>query len=138
MEKVLRLLQPFEEYTKLMSNDNSCISEVIPAVTVLKKFLSRQDGEKTAGVRTMRDELSSALERRFQTAFSSKNFVLATTIDPRFKTKFSKDESCSMLVNECHVQGSSESHMVTSNTKETVTVSRRDGAHQDLWSFSKR
>ena len=46
MEKVLRLLQPFEEYTKLMSKNNSCISEVIPAVTVLKKFLSRDDGEK--------------------------------------------------------------------------------------------
>ncbi len=65
METILRLLQPFEEYTKLMSNNNSCISEVIPAVTVLQKFLSRDDGEKTAGVRTMRDELSSALERRF-------------------------------------------------------------------------
>ena len=38
--EVLRLLEPFEEYTKLMSNDNSCISEVIPAITVLKKFLA--------------------------------------------------------------------------------------------------
>ncbi len=135
MEKVLRLLQPFEEYTKLMSNNNSCISEVIPAITVLKKFLSRDDGEKTAGVRTMRDELSSALERRFQTAFSNKNFVLATTIDPRFKTKFCKDDGRSTLVNELHlVQGTLESDMVTSNQKEKVSVSRRDGPHQDLWS----
>ena len=135
MEKVLRLLQRFEEYTKLINNDNSCISEVIPAITVLKKFLGRDDGEKTAGVRTMRDELSSALERTFQTAFSNKNFMLATTIDPRFKTKFCKDDGRSRLVNELRlVQGSSESDMITSNPKEKVTVSHRDGPHEDLWS----
>ncbi len=119
-----------------MSINNLCISEVIPAVTVLQNFLSRDDGEKTAGVRTMHDELSSALERRFQTTFSDKNFVLATMIDPRFKTKFCKDDGHSTLVNELQlVQGSSD--IVTSDPnvpKEKVQVSRRDGPHEDLWS----
>ena len=84
----------------------------------------------------MRDELSSALDRRFQTAFSDKNFVLATTIDPRFKTKFCKDDGRSTLVNELQLfQGSSESDLVASNPKEKVSViSRGDGPHEDLWS----
>lgn len=134
MEKVLRLLQPFEEYTKLMSKNNSCISEVIPAITVLTKFLSRDDRENTAGVGTMRDELSSALETRFRTAFVDKCFVLATTIDPRFKTKFCKDDGRTMLVNELDLfQGSSESDTVTESTS-TDKAKRRDEPHKDLWS----
>ena len=64
MERVLRLLQPFEEYTKLMSKNNLSVSEVIPAVTVLKKIFRKDDGDNTAGGRTMRDELSASLERR--------------------------------------------------------------------------
>ena len=75
MEKVIRLLQPFEEYTKLMSKNNSSVSEVIPAVTVLKKFLSKDDGDKTAGVRTMRDELGASLERRFEETFEDGSSV---------------------------------------------------------------
>ena len=144
MEKVLRLLQPFEEYTKLVSKNNPCISEVIPAVTMLKKFLSRDDGEKTAGVRTMRDELSSALERRFETALINKCFVLATMIDPRFKTKFCKDDGRTTWLNELNlVQGASMSATVTeteteSKSNDQVTeMSRSDGPHQDLWSCFK-
>ena len=73
MEKVLRLLQPFEEYTKLMSKVNSSLSEVIPAVTVLRKFLSKDDGEKTAGVRTMRNERcwSGGLKKPLKTRAAS-------------------------------------------------------------------
>ena len=41
---------------------------MIPAVTMLEKFLSRDDSKKTAGVCTMGDELSSAFERRFEIA----------------------------------------------------------------------
>ena len=125
MEKVLRLLQPFEEYTKLVSKNNPCISEVIPAVTMLKKFLSRDDGEKTAGVRTMRDELSSALERRFETALINKCFVLATMIDPRFKTKFCKDDGRTTWLNELNlVQGASMSATVTETERKASQMIR--------------
>ena len=59
-----------------------------------------------------------------------------TTIDPRFKTKFCKDDGRSTLVNELQLfQGSSESDLVASNPKEKVSViSRGDGPHEDLWS----
>ena len=88
----------------------------------------------------MCDELSSALYRRFQRAFSDKNFVLATTIDPRFKTKFCKDDGRSTLVNEVKlVQGSSESDIAASNPMGKVSVRHRDGPHEDLWScFQER
>jgi hypothetical protein len=60
MEKVLHLLQPVEEYTKLMSKNNSSVLQAIPAVTVLMKFLSKDDGDKTTGVCTMSNELSAS------------------------------------------------------------------------------
>lgn len=135
MEKVLRLLQPFEEYTKLMSKNNSCISEVIPAVTVLKKFLSRDDEEKTAGVRTMRDDLSTSLEKRFQTTFVNKNYVLATIVDPRFKTKFVRGDDRTALVDEvCRLKGSSDDVVGMTENVTTQEKSRNAGPHQDLWS----
>ena len=39
MENVIRLLQPFEEYTKLLSSNKGLVSVVIPAVAVLLHFL---------------------------------------------------------------------------------------------------
>lgn len=136
MEKVLRLLQPFAEYTKLMSKDNSCISEVIPAITVLKKFLSKDDGEKTAGVRTMRDELRTTLEKRFETTFVDNNYVLATMVDPRFKTKFGRNYGRTALVDElCRLKSSSvEAEVTTMENTPTQEASRSSGPHQDLWS----
>jgi hypothetical protein len=133
MEKVLRLLQPFEEYTKLMSKVNSSLSEVIPAVIVLRKFLSKDDGEKTAGVRTMCDELSASLERRFKETFENKSCKLATVVDPRFKTKFVSDGRAVLLeeVSDGCVTNLSSDEVVEESPKEP---SRSSGPHQDLWS----
>ncbi len=85
MENVIRLLQPFEEHTKLLSSNNAPISVVIPAVAVLQHYLNKDDGEKSAGVRTMKQEFHNAVKSRFENVITNENYVVATTVDPRFK-----------------------------------------------------
>lgn len=88
LEQCIKLLKPFEEITKITSSGISCISEVIPhAVTLLKYLGKAETAEKVPNLVTMRSSLQAELERRF--SFDDKNkYLVATFLDPRFKTSF--------------------------------------------------
>lgn len=88
LEQCIKLLKPFEEITKITSSGISCISEVIPhAVTLLKYLEKAETAEKVPNLVTMRSSLQAELERRF--SFDDKNkYLVATFLDPRFKTSF--------------------------------------------------
>ncbi|XP_054744485.1 zinc finger BED domain-containing protein 4-like [Anastrepha obliqua] len=88
LEQCIKLLKPFEEITKITSSGISCISEVIPhAVTLLKYLGKAETAEKVPNLVTMRSSLHAELERRF--SFDGKNkYLVATFLDPRFKTSF--------------------------------------------------
>ena len=102
MENVICLLQPFEEYryTKLLSSNNAPISSVIPAVAVLQHFLNKDDGDKSAGVRTMKEEFHDAVKSRFENVLADENYIVATTVDPRFKTAFATTTGHALLLQE--------------------------------------
>ncbi|XP_018366612.1 PREDICTED: zinc finger BED domain-containing protein 4-like [Trachymyrmex cornetzi] len=94
VENVLHVLQPFEEITKILSSDCETIGYVIPAVVILHSYLSKR--QKDAGIVMLKEELKKAMEERFfiSTGFKDRKcFVLATVLDPRFKTKFLSDEN---------------------------------------------
>ena len=97
MENVIRLLQPFEEYTKLLSSNNAPVSVVIPAVAVLQHYVNKGDGEKSAGVCTMKQEFHNAVKSRFENVTTNENYVVATNVDPRFKTAFTAEKGCELL-----------------------------------------
>ncbi|XP_053622506.1 zinc finger BED domain-containing protein 4-like [Plodia interpunctella] len=88
LEQCIKLLKPFEEITKITSSGMSCISEVIPhAVTLLKYLGKAETAEKVPNLVTIRSSLQAELERRFN--FDEKNkYLVATFLDPRFKTGF--------------------------------------------------
>ncbi|XP_011707970.1 PREDICTED: zinc finger BED domain-containing protein 1-like [Wasmannia auropunctata] len=96
VENVIRVLQPFEEITKILSSDCETIEYVIPAVVTLHSYLSKR--QKDTGIVMLKKELKKAIEERFfnSIGFNIKDrkcFVLATMLDPRFKTKFLSDEN---------------------------------------------
>ncbi|KYN02015.1 Zinc finger BED domain-containing protein 4 [Cyphomyrmex costatus] len=94
VENVLRVLQPFEEITKILSSDCETIGYVIPAIIILHSYLSKR--QKDAGIVMLKEELKKAMEERLfnSTGFKDRKcFVLATILDPRFKTKFLSDEN---------------------------------------------
>lgn len=63
VENVIRVLQPFEEITKITNSDYETIGYVIPAVVTLHSYLSKR--QKDAGVVMLKEELKKTIEERF-------------------------------------------------------------------------
>ncbi|XP_023223466.1 zinc finger BED domain-containing protein 4-like [Centruroides sculpturatus] len=88
MEQCIKLLKPFEEITKITSSGISCISEVIPHVVTLLKYLGKEEtADRTPNLLRMRSSLQVELETRFNFDENDK-YLVATFLDPRFKTSF--------------------------------------------------
>jgi len=88
MEQCIKLLKPFEEITKITSSSISCISEVIPHVITLLKYLEKEEtADRTPNLLRMRSSLQNELKRRFKFDENDK-YLVATFLDPRFKTSF--------------------------------------------------
>lgn len=89
MEQYIKLLKPFEEITKRTSSGFSCISEVIPHVAALKKYLEKDEtAQRTPDLPHMRACLKAELENRFSSLGQDPNYLIATFLDPRFKTNY--------------------------------------------------
>ncbi len=135
MENVIRLLQPFEEYTKLLSSNNAPISVVIPAVAVLQHYLNKDDGEKSAGVRTMKQEFHNAVKSRFENVITNQNYVVATTVDPRFKTAFTTEKGRELLLQEVR-KFSRPVEEITEDEEERTHSTKKSASAKnrvDLW-----
>ncbi|KAJ8256066.1 hypothetical protein COCON_G00199300 [Conger conger] len=80
LEKTASVLGPFEELTRRVSSSDAMAADVIPAITVLRRFLSREteedDGIKTKGT------LSAAVMKRFCDVEGNLLYSLATLLDP--------------------------------------------------------
>jgi len=63
IENVIRVLQPFEEITKIASSDCETIGYVIPAIVTLQSYLSKR--QKDTGVVMLKEDLKKAMEERF-------------------------------------------------------------------------
>lgn len=87
LESLLCLLKPFEEITKIVSRDSSLISDVIPHVATLKRYLEKEN-QLHAGVGTMKSELLERINVRFNEIWQNSNYTLATLLDPRYKSNF--------------------------------------------------
>ncbi|XP_018570949.1 zinc finger BED domain-containing protein 4-like [Anoplophora glabripennis] len=89
MEQCVKLLKPFEEITKITSSGLSCISEVIPHVAALKKYLEKNGtAQRTADLPRLRASLTAELESRFSSLSEDPTYLIATFLDPRFKTNY--------------------------------------------------
>ncbi|XP_060756706.1 zinc finger BED domain-containing protein 4-like [Neoarius graeffei] len=87
LEKTAKVLAPFEELTRRVSSSTATAADIIPAITVLLRFLSRETDEDQ-GVRTMKGTLLAAVKARFGDSESNPNYTLAMLLDPRYKTGF--------------------------------------------------
>lgn len=63
VENVIRVLQPFEEMTKITSSDCETIGYVIPAVVTLYSYLSKRQND--TGIVMLKEELKKAMKERF-------------------------------------------------------------------------
>lgn len=86
MEKAVVVLSPFEELTRAVSAATASAADVIPAITVLKRHLSREESTD-AGIKTMKRTLLEAVTERFDYAETEPIYSVATLVDPRYKER---------------------------------------------------
>lgn len=83
-------LQPFEEITRNMSENNTSISSVIPLIHTLKHTL-QTDGSKEDTNEKFKSIIKCTIDQlnsRFGDVQSNNFFSIATYLDPRYKTIF--------------------------------------------------
>jgi len=85
-EKVLCVLQPFEEATREAQYLTASISIVIPIVNALIRQLEKECEDE--GIRAMKHKLLASLLSQYQDMEENKHFAVATTLDPRYKLRY--------------------------------------------------
>lgn len=103
LEDLAAILAPFEKVTKTMSERSESISSVLPAYFALKAHLTSKND-------LFSETVSSGLTRRMHPFLREKFLILATLIDPRYKTRgfveeFEKKFACSLLETELEIMG---------------------------------
>ena len=79
------IYKPIEEVTMMISTNSACISTVMPSVRILERMLNKQDDDDDAGIRTMKSEILTSLEWRFNYIEQIEKLCVATILDTRFK-----------------------------------------------------
>lgn len=92
VEKLITLLQPFEEITRELSAANVSISSVIPLLATLEKVIDEYNASDEC-IRNTILVLKQEMRHRFSHLENDILFATATFIDPRYKTKFFKNPS---------------------------------------------
>ena len=97
-EKIVEILQVYEEATRGASGNYSTAAVVIPIVNSIQKFLETSDSD--FGVMKMKTEMLASLKRCYQDMESNSFFVVATLLDPRFKDRVFSSKSSGMTAKE--------------------------------------
>lgn len=97
--RLLELLRPFEEITRIVSSEDSCISEVIPYVATLRLFLEKANSNHK-DVEPTKQALLRSLNTRFSHIADENIFTFATVLDPRFKLNFIPENLRQMVTNQ--------------------------------------
>jgi len=106
IKSLINILTPFEELTLESSREESTISLIQPAIKVLNTFLLRE--QTAVSNEELRDLLSCLMEslgRRSEKWKVDKNLLLATMLDPRYKTS-TFDNATKMMCESFIIQSS--------------------------------
>ncbi|KAJ8380963.1 hypothetical protein SKAU_G00017410 [Synaphobranchus kaupii] len=87
MEKTVEVLAPFEELTRVVSAETATAADVISAITVLKRVLSREHSTDQ-GIKTVKSTLLEAVEKSFSQVETEPLYCIATLVDPRYKDRY--------------------------------------------------
>ena len=124
--KLIVALEPVEEITKMISTDTASISVLIPLVKILQKALNKHDDDP--GIQTMKTEMLTSLERRFDDIEESELLLIATCLDPRFKDKFFSSE-VKGLARKCVIDNIADTDVeVEPQSKRPRTESSNDSS----------
>ena len=93
LERLLKILQHFEDCTKFLSSRNAVVSAIIPNMKVICHFFAKGEEKGLfAGLGSTLSAWQASTKCRFNLYFNDKNLIVATYLDPRFKTTFLEEE----------------------------------------------
>uniref|UniRef100_A0A3Q4HCF9 HAT C-terminal dimerisation domain-containing protein n=1 Tax=Neolamprologus brichardi TaxID=32507 RepID=A0A3Q4HCF9_NEOBR len=81
LEKVISVLGPFEELTRKVSSSDATAADVIPAVTVLHRFLTRETDEDYE-IKVMKGTLAATVRMRFTDVEENPLYMLCLCVLP--------------------------------------------------------
>lgn len=127
IEPLINLLQPFHEITNKMSSNEAFISEVLPTIVTLKKYLMKDPNPNNTffGVGTMKDILCDHISKRFDALFENKYYVISTVLDPRFKVAFFQKDNLQYF-KQCVIEEYPHSAPVQEPRQEQLSASEDD------------
>ena len=118
--KVIAALNPIEEITKSVSTDAASASLIIPFIRILRRTLENHEDDR--GIRTMKGEMLSSLNRHYAAVEGNAPLVLASLLDPRFKDKFfssATERANARALLEARVTAITATHVQPSQAQES-------------------
>ena len=88
INKLVSILEPFEEVTINMSESTTSISSVISRIYILKHSLQLQESKPDTNEQLNSRFTIEKLNSRFVDLYFNNYFLIAIYLDPRYKTKF--------------------------------------------------
>ncbi|XP_049925075.1 zinc finger BED domain-containing protein 4-like [Epinephelus moara] len=88
LEKMITLLDPFEQLTRDISSSVATAADVIPGVVSLTRLLTKSDEEQDKGVRTAKRTLLEAVSDRFSCVQGEPLYAIANIVDARYKDRY--------------------------------------------------
>jgi hypothetical protein len=87
--KLCLLLKVFHNTTIRLSERESLVSDILPQIQFLKLFIDRiMNDPKFSGFGSTISAMKETMERRFKRYTANFNTIIATFLDPRYKTNF--------------------------------------------------
>ena len=119
-EKIVKLLEPVQRVTKELSGKDAMLSQVIPFIEILKMEMG-STGDDDRGIISTKEVMLKSLKSRFEHVYSDDNCVIATLLDPRFKSTFydaaATKSAIQTLVALCEDLNEQQNQMPTTSQK---------------------
>ena len=125
--QLVTLLRPFEEFSREFERADASISLIIPGVRLLLKHVGKPVAdEESPVIKTVREELKSALSTGFLGVETWGLHSMATLLDPRFKVKGFSAASFAEMAKSKVIEDAKKIAEVKDNPSTTPSSSNED------------
>ena len=136
-EKIVKILQIYEEATREASRNYATAGVIIPVVNSIMRSLEISDSD--AGVTRMKREMLKSLKDRYRHMESNECYSLATLLDPRFKQRVFSSSSSAALAKQMLIAAHEELEMerISDISSKRVRLDQPEQSQDDTNSAKK-
>ena len=136
MEKVVKILQIYEEATREASGNYATADVVIPVVNSIMRSL--EISESDAGVMKVKREMLRSLRQQYRQMESNEFYAIATLLDPRFKKSVFFCSSSAVLAKQILIAANERLEDLDKKSSTTTTKRARVEPDDDSTAVAKK